>query len=161
MLQERNHIAISNDIKNTRLQNIEAVLIDHHRLGQFTTFGRSSSKDDATTPLSSHVVAELMDYLRSQSLRMTRSILYTYQGIKIFSDQKFSLKLREFSPEINDIHIKSALEGTDADSNKENLLAATIMLLIKRLVFEDHQPESFLPNILLDEYQHCLFQRGS
>lgn len=161
LLQERNDEVISNDIKNMRLRNIEAVLVDHHRLGQFTTFGRSSGKDDATQPLESHVVSELMEYLRSQSLRMTRSILYRYRGITIFSGEECALKLREFSPEIEDSHIKSALEGADADSNKENLLAAIIMLLIKRLVFEDRQPTCVLPRILLDEYQHCLFQRGS
>jgi hypothetical protein len=158
--QERNDLAISDYIKNKRLQSVEAALIDHHRLGQFTTFGRSSNKEHVSQPLSENVVSQLMEYLRSQSLRITRSILYRYNGLQCFSDVEFSAKLKQVCPDIGDTLINAALNSVDSNSNKENLLATTIILLVKRLAFEPVSQVSNLFYALLDEYQHCLFQRG-
>ena len=158
--QERNDLAISDYIKNKRLQSVEAELIDHHRLGQFTTFGRSSNKENVSQPLDENVVSQLMEYLRSQSLRITRAVLYRYNGFQCFSDVEFSVKLRQVCPDIEDTLIDAVLHGVDSDANKENLLATTIILLVKRLAFEPEPQISNLFFALLGEYQHCLFQRG-
>ncbi|CZR62717.1 uncharacterized protein PAC_12614 [Phialocephala subalpina] len=157
--QERNDIAVKYSIQNTRLCVIEDVLIDHHRLGQFTTFGRASSQDEAAQSLESHVLHKVIESLRSQSLRITLAILYRYRGATFFSNEECSEKLRDLCPEVEESQIKAAVQGVGADSNKENLLAAIIVLLVKRLVFDTRQPRGGLSDILLDEYQHCVFQR--
>ena len=154
-------MAVNYSIQNTRLRAIEDVLIDQHRLGQFTTFGRASSQDEVAQSLESHVLHELMESLRSRSLRITLAILYRYRGAVFFSNEECSEKLRSLCPEVEENQIKATMQGVDADSNKENLLAAIIILLVKRLVFDTHQPRGGLSDILLEEYQHCVFQRGS
>ena len=159
--QERNDMAAKYSIQNTRLRAIEDVLIDHHRLGQFTTFGRASSQDEAAQSLENHVLHEVMESLRSRSLRVSLAILYRYRGAAFFSKEDCSEKLQKLCPEVEESQIKAGVQGVDADSDKENLLAAIIILLVKRLVFDAHQSRGGLSDIILDEYQHCVFQRGT
>lgn len=143
--------------KNTRLRAIEIVLRDHQHLGQFTTFGRASSEDEVAHPLQIHLVFECMAFLRSESTRIALKLLHPYQGNSSFSDEEeCTEKPHRLCPEIEKSQIQAAVRGVDADSYRENLLAAVITLLVKKLVFDTrHTADN-----LLAEFQHCVFRRG-
>lgn len=155
--QERDREALSNSTKAIRLYALESVLIEHCELGQFTTFGRSSSADDTSQPLDERLVHEVMRSLESCTLQITRLIFHNYGGVAFFSAEDLPVTLHRFYPEVEENQIEAAVHDDNDESNKENLLIAIIILLVKRLVFDTHQAR----DTLLGEYQNCIFQRGS